>query len=159
MILTASRKIRGGNSLRGGSWRRLSPPFAGQAGFVAEDLDADPDRHPHAATNLSLNGSARWSSSGKTSQDITKWAVRIGLWRTTASPGLYKLDPRAEPGGCEWLLATLAVIAIDHRIVIESRVFCLNNADGFLALVFVLQSQPVVLAYDQRIQRTLAVCK
>lgn len=76
---------------------------------------------------------------------MTKWVVRNGLWRMTASPGLYKLDPRADPGGCEWLLATLAVTAIDHRIVIESGVFCLNDPAGFLALTFVLQSQPVVL--------------
>lgn len=32
------------------------PPFAGQAGFVAKDLDADPDRHPHATTSLPPNG-------------------------------------------------------------------------------------------------------
>lgn len=61
MILTASRKIRGvGILCAGGRWRRLPPPFAGQAGFVAEDVDADPDRHPHATTSTSFSLPRVW---------------------------------------------------------------------------------------------------
>lgn len=69
------------------------PPFAGQAGFVAEDLDADPDRHPHAragastsmSTRFSPNGSVRFLGRVEAARVRTQLAWAVELWKASQS--------------------------------------------------------------------------
>lgn len=138
MILTASRKIRGWES---SARRELapspSPPLQVRPALLRKTLmQTQIVTHTQPQTCLLTvrlvgRAEAERVRTGRNGQSGSGFGI-------TASPGLYKLDPRAEPGGCEWLLATLAVIAIDHRIVIESGVFSLE-------LESVLQRQSLVL--------------
>lgn len=117
MILTASRKIRGvGILCAGGRWRRLAP-FAGQAGFVAEDVDADPDRHPHATpgTSLSPRGLVRFVGRVEAARVRTR---RPGPGQSRSG---MSASPQAESGECDWPLSTL--LEVGHQIVTRSGRF------------------------------------
>lgn len=100
------------------------PPFAGQGGFVAEFLDADPDRHPPATTNLfsQPSGLVVQLEETESGRDLT-WAVRVHesagqALQTRSTSGARRMPAASRHACCVFnrlLDRDLGLLYVHHR--------------------------------------------